>query len=110
MSTVRGKGWRPREGIEKVLKLSPLASAWANRPQNFDRIQAVLDAVPAAADTLVKDTVNIHNMSFSGVLLGRSSTRKRWRRWVVSELETSAQFRASHDSTQSLDQPDGQGI
>ena len=66
MSTVRGKGWRPREGIEKVLKLSPLASAWANRPQNFDRIQAVLDAVPAAHDTLVKDTANIHNMSFSG--------------------------------------------
>ena len=66
MSTVKGKGWRPREGIEKVLKLSPLASVWANRPQNFDRIQAVLSAVPAARDTLVLDTVPIHNMSFSG--------------------------------------------
>ena len=66
MSTIRGKGWRPREGIEKMLKLSPLARAWTTRPQNFDRIQAVLSAVPAVRDTLVRDTAKIHNMSFSG--------------------------------------------
>ena len=73
MSTIRGKGWRPLEGIEKVLQLSPLARAWTTRPQNFDRIQAVLDAVPAARNTLVQDTADIHNMSFSGARASMTS-------------------------------------
>ena len=34
-----------------------------------NHIQAVLDAVPAARDTLVLDTAPIHNMSFSGAAL-----------------------------------------
>ena len=63
---VRGKGYRPSEGIEELVGLPPLAAEWARQPHNYDRLQAVLDAVPTGPDTLIMDTANLHNGSFSG--------------------------------------------
>ena len=63
---VRGKGYRPSEGIEQLVGLPPLAAEWARQPHNYDRLQAVLDAVPTGPDTLIMDTANLHNGSFSG--------------------------------------------
>ena len=38
---VKGKGyWGEWEGIEKVMGLSPAATAWVNRPLNYARVQA----------------------------------------------------------------------
>ena len=68
LSTVHGKGYAKQEGIENVLKLSALASAWVNQVHNFGRVQAVLASVPAARDTLVIDMAKLHNGGFSGVL------------------------------------------
>lgn len=66
-SQVRGKGhWGVIEGIENLFALPPAAAAFVQNPLNFGRVQAVLDAVPAAENVMVRDSSTLHNTGFSG--------------------------------------------
>ena len=66
LSTAHGKGYRKQESVEAVFDLPPRASAWVNQIHNFGRLQAVLESVPASRDTLILDTRDVHNSSYSG--------------------------------------------
>lgn len=64
---MKGKGyWGNIEGIENVFALPSVAAAFVQNPLNFGRVQAVLDAVPAAESVMVKDSSVLHNTGFSG--------------------------------------------
>lgn len=64
---MRGKGyWGDSEGIEKLFALPAAAAAFVQNPLNFGRVQAVLDAVPAAEGVTVRDSSTLHNTGFSG--------------------------------------------
>ena len=69
---VRGKGhWGKWEGMENIFKLRRAAGAFVQNPLNYDRVQAVLNALPSTDAVMVKDTNKWHNTGFSGAAQGR---------------------------------------
>lgn len=63
----KGKGyWGKEEGIERLYNLPNASSAFVQNPYNYERVQAVLSAAPAAEGALLKETFKWHNRGFSG--------------------------------------------